>query len=127
MCVCLEQEQQRYAEEIEALKEKARDVLKAATTPPNQMILIDTLERLGLDYLFETEIENILQQIKHDDLLYHCDLFTTSLGFRLLRQHRHHISCGIIYICIYIHAINFIIHRDFNFMDEISRCFQQVC
>ncbi|XP_047938050.1 cis-muuroladiene synthase-like [Salvia hispanica] len=90
-----EKEQQRYAEEIEALKEKARDVLKAATTPPNQMILIDTLERLGLDYLFETEIENILQQIKHDDLLYHCDLFTTSLGFRLLRQHRHHISCDV--------------------------------
>ncbi|XP_042059110.1 cis-muuroladiene synthase-like isoform X3 [Salvia splendens] len=91
-----EKEQQRYSEEIEVLKEKARDMLKAATTPPNQMILIDTLERLGLDYLFETEIENILQQIKRDDqLLHHCDLFTTSLGFRLLRQHRHRISCDV--------------------------------
>ncbi|KAL1544618.1 cis-muuroladiene synthase-like [Salvia divinorum] len=90
-----EKEQQMYAEAIDALEEKVRDMLMAATTPPNQMILIDTLERLGLDYLFETEIERILQQIKHDYLLHHCDLFTTALGFRLLRQHRHRISCDV--------------------------------
>ncbi|XP_047979542.1 gamma-cadinene synthase-like, partial [Salvia hispanica] len=71
-------------------------MLMAKATPLNQLILIDTIERLGLAYLFETEIELKLKQIKHDDdLLHHSDLFTTALGFRLLRQHRHHISCDV--------------------------------
>ncbi|XP_042059247.1 cis-muuroladiene synthase-like [Salvia splendens] len=91
-----EKKQQKYTDAIEELKEEARDMLMAATTPLNQMILIDTIERLGLAYLFETEIEHKLQQITHnDDLLHHSDLFTTSLGFRLLRQHRHRISCDV--------------------------------
>ncbi|KAG6435394.1 hypothetical protein SASPL_100266 [Salvia splendens] len=91
-----EKEQQKYADAIEQLKEEARDMLMAATTSLNQMILIDTIELLGLAYLFETEIEHKLQQITHDNhLLHHSDLFTTSLGFRLLRQHRHRISCDV--------------------------------
>ena len=90
-------EREKCKEAIEELKEEARDMLMAKTTPLNQLILIDTIERLGLAYLFETEIEHKLKQIKRDDddLLHRSDLFTTSLGFRLLRQHRHHISCGI--------------------------------
>ncbi|KAL1542974.1 cis-muuroladiene synthase-like [Salvia divinorum] len=92
-----DKEREKYEEAVEALKEEARDMLMAAATPLNQIILIDTLERLGLAYLFETEIEHKLQHIKHDDddLLHHSDLFTTALGFRLLRQHRHHISCDV--------------------------------
>ncbi|XP_047975872.1 cis-muuroladiene synthase-like [Salvia hispanica] len=91
------QEQEKYEEAIEALKEEARDMLMAKTTPLNQLILIDTVERLGLAYLFENEIEHKLKQIKHDDdnLLHRSDLFTIALGFRLLRQHRHHISCDV--------------------------------
>ncbi|KAL1542975.1 cis-muuroladiene synthase-like [Salvia divinorum] len=92
-----DQEREKYEEAVEALKEEARDMLMAAATPLNQIILIDTIERLGLAYLFETEIEHKLQHIKHDDddLLHHSNLFTTALGFRLLRQHRHHISCDV--------------------------------
>ncbi|KAL1542976.1 cis-muuroladiene synthase-like [Salvia divinorum] len=92
-----DQEREKYEEAVEALKEEARDMLMATATPLNQIILIDTIERLGLAYLFETEIEHKLQHIKHDDgdLLHHSDLFTTALGFRLLRQHRHHISCDV--------------------------------
>lgn len=58
----------------------------------DKLVLIDTLERLGVAYHFEEELENQLQQIfdvhSYDDE----DLFTTALGFRLLRQHRHHAS-----------------------------------
>ncbi|KAG6432089.1 hypothetical protein SASPL_103662 [Salvia splendens] len=91
-----DQERGKYEEAIEELKEEARDMLMEKTTPLNQLILIDTIERLGLAYLFETEIEHKLKQIKHDDDDLHCsDLFTTALGFRLLRQHRHHISCDV--------------------------------
>ncbi|KAH6770143.1 hypothetical protein C2S52_014946 [Perilla frutescens var. hirtella] len=91
-----DQVQQKYEEAIEALKQEARCMLMAAATPLQQMIFIDTLERLGLAYHFETEIEHKLQEIynaggeEEED----CDLFTTSLRFRLLRQHQHHISCN---------------------------------
>ncbi|XP_047948783.1 cis-muuroladiene synthase-like [Salvia hispanica] len=90
-----DKEQEKNAAAIEALKQEARCMLMEETTPLNQMILIDTLERLGLAYLFEIEIEHILQQINNAQVLQHCDLFATSLGFRLLRQHRHHISCNV--------------------------------
>ncbi|XP_042047639.1 cis-muuroladiene synthase-like [Salvia splendens] len=92
-----DQEREKYKEAIEELKKEARDMLMEKTTPLNQLKLIDTIERLGLAYLFETEIEHKLQQIKHNnnDLLHQSDLFTTALGFRLLRQHRHHISCDV--------------------------------
>ncbi|KAH6816227.1 hypothetical protein C2S51_021047 [Perilla frutescens var. frutescens] len=68
----------------------------AAATPLKQMISIDTLERLGLAYHFETEIEHILREIYNaGEEEEYCDLFTTSLRFRLLRQHQHHISCNV--------------------------------
>ncbi|KAL7145234.1 hypothetical protein ABFS83_07G067200 [Erythranthe nasuta] len=41
----------------------------------------------------ETEIEEKLEQIYKEDEEF--DLFTTALRFRLLRQHRHQVSCGV--------------------------------
>ncbi|KAG6393441.1 hypothetical protein SASPL_147682 [Salvia splendens] len=60
------------------------------------MNLINTLERLGVSYQFENEIEDKLQQFfnintnYHDDEAY--DLHTVALHFRLFRQHGHPIS-----------------------------------
>lgn len=61
--------------------------------------LIDSVQRLGVSYHFEREIDEILQQIQaiHSDC---CDqdhndnLYSISLRFRLLRQHGYRISCG---------------------------------
>ncbi|KAK6161727.1 hypothetical protein DH2020_005108 [Rehmannia glutinosa] len=67
-----------------------------AATSSELIKLIDTIERLGLAYHFESEIEEKLEQIYnfHDeDEKY--DLFTTSLRFRLLRQHRYHVSFSV--------------------------------
>ncbi|KAH6809077.1 hypothetical protein C2S51_026860 [Perilla frutescens var. frutescens] len=67
-----------------------------AATSTKLMILIDKLERFGLAYHFETEIEAKLKQVyysveeEQDDY----DLFTTALRFRLLRQHQYHVSCN---------------------------------
>ncbi|KAL0435039.1 UNVERIFIED_CONTAM: (+)-delta-cadinene synthase isozyme XC1 [Sesamum radiatum] len=62
-----------------------------------RLILIDTLERLGVAYHFEQEIEDQLRDIfqfhSKDENDY--DLFTTALQFRLLRQHRHFVSCSV--------------------------------
>ncbi|KAK4435853.1 Gamma-cadinene synthase [Sesamum alatum] len=94
------QVQERCGEAIEALKSCVRSILRAAKSG-KLIALIDKLERLGLAYHFETDIEEKLQEIyinvnansgnEDDDY----DLFTTALRFRLLRQHRFHVSCSV--------------------------------
>jgi len=55
--------------------------------------LIDTIERLGISYHFEKEIDDILDQIYNQNS--NCnDLCTSALQFRLLRQHGFNISPG---------------------------------
>ncbi|KAH6770146.1 hypothetical protein C2S52_014949 [Perilla frutescens var. hirtella] len=81
---------------MEVLKKEARSMLMAATSTKLMIILIDKLERLGLAYHFESEIENKLKQVYdsiEDEQDY--DLFTTALRFRLLRQHQYHVSCNV--------------------------------
>ncbi|KAI3470008.1 hypothetical protein Pfo_026671 [Paulownia fortunei] len=94
-----DQVQETYAEAIEALKKEARSKLMAATSG-KLIILVDTLERLGLAYHFETEIVEKVEEIynfqenpRDEDEDY--DLFTTALRFRLLRQHGYHVSCSV--------------------------------
>ncbi|XP_057772198.1 germacrene A synthase-like [Salvia miltiorrhiza] len=91
---------EKYSKQVEILKNVARSLL---TAPEAKMIdsmnLIDTLERLGVSYHFENEIEQKLQQFFHlnmnykDDEAY--DLYTVALHFRLFRQHGHPISTEI--------------------------------
>ncbi|EYU17869.1 hypothetical protein MIMGU_mgv11b019604mg, partial [Erythranthe guttata] len=77
--------QETYAEAIESLRKEARSMLMAQTS--GKLIkLVDALERLGLAYHFETEIEEKLEQIYNDEGEDY-DLCTTALRFRLLRQH----------------------------------------
>ncbi|KAI5333499.1 hypothetical protein L3X38_023630 [Prunus dulcis] len=58
-------------------------------------------ERLGVAYHFEKEIEEALEHIyaaNHfldDDDDGDGDLYNVSLGFRILRQHGHNVSCRI--------------------------------
>ncbi|KAL3650158.1 hypothetical protein CASFOL_006561 [Castilleja foliolosa] len=95
------QVQEKFGEDIEALKEEVRSMLimAKAQTRGEQLVLIDTLERLGLGYHFDREIEEHLEHIFKS----HCenneveddDLYITSLQFRLLRQHRRYISCSV--------------------------------
>lgn len=76
------------------------DVRSMLTAPENNMIdtmnLIDTLERLGVSYHFQNEIEEKLQQFFDLSTDYEAyDLYTVALHFRLFRQHGHPISTGI--------------------------------
>ncbi|KAK4482417.1 hypothetical protein RD792_009572 [Penstemon davidsonii] len=96
-----QQVQEKYAEAIQVLKEETRRLILAKeNTTPQTLMLIDTLERLGVAYHFEQEIHEKIQQIFKfnlnsigDSTGY--DLFTTALQFRLLRQHRHYVPCGV--------------------------------
>nr|QIQ56004.1 8,9-dihydroserrulat-14-ene synthase 22 [Eremophila drummondii] len=92
------QVQERYGEAVEALKEDVRAMIIAKYGKPReQMILIDTLERLGVAYHFKHEIEEQIEQIfkSHAKDGSDSDLFTTALYFRLCRQHGYDINSGI--------------------------------
>ncbi|CAL1385776.1 unnamed protein product [Linum trigynum] len=72
---------------IEALKENVKAMLSAPTATSAKLKLIDVVERLGIGYHFEEEIEEQLREIHvnhpNDG---DGDLFTVALQFRLLRQ-----------------------------------------
>jgi hypothetical protein len=72
--------------------------------PRAKLKLIDSIQRLGVAYHFEREIE---EAIKLTELDVNGDLHTTSLHFRLLRQHAFSVSTGDI-ILTSLDAINFI-------------------
>ena len=87
------------------LKEEIKRMLMVVdvnSKPLQKLDLIDAIQRLGISYHFETEIDEILETIhkdRHvsgliDDNNVADHLHSISLQFRLLRQHGHKISCG---------------------------------
>lgn len=64
--------------------------------PLEQLELVDNLQRLGLAYHFENEINNILNNVHNnsDDKWKIGNLYATSLEFRLLRQHSYNVTEG---------------------------------
>ncbi|KAL7124214.1 hypothetical protein ABFS83_14G033400 [Erythranthe nasuta] len=93
------QVREEYSEGIQVLKNEVWTMLKAKETKIfDGLNLIDTIERLGISYHFEDEIEEKLQQFfnmntNYEDETY--DLYTVSLHFRVFRQHGHRISSDI--------------------------------
>ncbi|XP_048233291.1 terpene synthase 10-like isoform X2 [Ricinus communis] len=71
-------------------------MLNEAVIPLDQLELIDTLQRLGLAYHFQDEINKILNNIyiqnRFEKTWTKEDLHATALQFRLLRQHGYNIS-----------------------------------
>ena len=86
--------------EVEKLIEEVRkELLASAGHPSQQWSLIDALQRLGVAYHFEIEIEEALRHIyatynDHDDDIEDDNLYNVSLRFRLLRQQGFKVSCG---------------------------------
>ncbi|TYI58065.1 hypothetical protein E1A91_D11G326800v1 [Gossypium mustelinum] len=84
--------------EYEELKQEVRRILVANMDKSSQKLdIIDAVQRLGVAYHFEKEIEEALQIIYH----HHCnhieidgdDLYTTAVRFRLLREHGFDVHC----------------------------------
>ncbi|XP_047937667.1 gamma-cadinene synthase-like [Salvia hispanica] len=103
------QVQEKYSEEMEALKKETRKMLMVVEST-KLMILIDKLERLGVAYHFENEIEQKLKQIYDSKADEDSDLFTTALRFRLLRQHQFPVSCDV---------FNKFVEKDYKWKPEI--------
>ncbi|KAJ4718978.1 Valencene synthase [Melia azedarach] len=86
-------------EEYEELKQDVRRLITANTDEQvKKLQLIDTVQCLGVAYLFEKEIEDELEKI-HDHLYIDSDnvydVYTVSLAFRLMRQQGIKISCDV--------------------------------
>ncbi|KAE8730345.1 putative Terpene synthase 21 [Hibiscus syriacus] len=86
--------------EIDPLKEKVKDMLMASAADPVENVkFIDTLLRVGVSYHFENEIENQLEIIfkSHHNLFaeYHLDIYSTSVVFRVFKQHGFKMSCDV--------------------------------
>lgn len=91
----------RDLKELKALKEEVGRKL-LATAGPIQLNLIDAIQRLGVGYHFERELEQALQHLyneKYSDDDTEDDLYRISLRFRLLRQHGYNVSCGMC-VCV---------------------------
>ncbi|KAJ6688253.1 TERPENE SYNTHASE 2-RELATED [Salix koriyanagi] len=84
--------------EVEKLREQVRReiLLAAASNYSSQSLdLVDAIQRLGVAYHFESEIEEALIRIYNNHIdMEDGDLYSTALGFRLLRQHGYSVSCG---------------------------------
>nr|QWD59172.1 terpene synthase 3 [Aconitum carmichaelii] len=79
---------------VEKLKEIVKDMITDKTMESSaKLVLIDTLERLGVGYHFEDEIKAALGLLYVQKEAYIMDnLRSTSLCFRLLRQHGFKVS-----------------------------------
>ena len=80
-------------ERADKLREEVAEMIASSTTTASRLHLIDALERLCLDHLFEQEISAALEQVETADVS-DCDLGTVALWFCLLRKHRYAVSPG---------------------------------
>ena len=92
-------------QKMEVLKKEVRKMLmEAAHLPREQLKLINDIQRLGVAYHFEVEIDGALKRLndmyqelcgtKNKD-----DLNIVALCFRLLRQHGYNVSSGTVTRC----------------------------
>lgn len=61
------------------------------------LVLVDVIQRLGLEHHFDEEIEMILGRIYHsttNSTALQSDLYHLSLYFRLLRNQGYHVAAG---------------------------------
>ena len=74
-------------------------------TVVEKMTLLDTLQRLGIDHLFQEQINTAMNQI-HESEFNSCDLYEVSLRFRLLREHGIWVSPGIYFSYVFLICYN---------------------
>ncbi|MFQ6671102.1 hypothetical protein Gotur_035747 [Gossypium turneri] len=78
------------------LKEEVRKMIVAPMANSTQKLaFIDSVQRLGVSYHFTKEIEDDIENIYHNNNDAENDLYTTSLRFRLLREHGFNVSCDV--------------------------------
>lgn len=92
----IQEEDEMVRKQLEELKEEVRSMFAAIEKSSEKLSLIDSIQRLGLSYHFEHEINEVLKlmqnpcNVDEEDE----DLYIMTLRFRLLRQQGFFVSCG---------------------------------
>lgn len=81
------------------LRENVREILKSPKELPEILNLIITLQRLGLDSYYESEIDELLQGVYNSDCYNDKDLNLVSRRFYLLRKNGYDVSSGREFLC----------------------------
>ncbi|XP_077233765.1 (-)-germacrene D synthase-like [Tasmannia lanceolata] len=85
-----------WSKQVEELKEEVKRMLSISKGSKQEIDLIDVLQRLGVAYHFEKEINEALHQIfESHTYATDNDLFVVALRFRLLRQHGFNVSSDV--------------------------------
>ena len=91
-------QQIQMEERADKLREEVAEMVASSTsTTASRLHLIDALERLCLDHLFEQEISAALAEIETADVSDY-NLGTVALWFCLLRKHQYRVSPGSTYV-----------------------------
>ncbi|XP_077223203.1 beta-cubebene synthase-like [Tasmannia lanceolata] len=89
-----------WTKRIEELKEEVKRMLSSAKGSQQEIDLIDVLQRLGVAYHFEMEINEALHQLyESHTYVADDDLYVVALRFRLLRQHGFNVSSDVFKKC----------------------------
>ncbi|XP_077213580.1 beta-cubebene synthase-like [Tasmannia lanceolata] len=85
---------------VKELKEEVKCILSNASDPVQEMNLVDEVQRLGVAYHFETQIEEALRRMydSYTNGVYNDDdddLNVVSIRFRLLRQQGYNVSSDV--------------------------------
>lgn len=76
------------------LKEDICTLFKSSNDTVVKMSLVDKLQHLGIDHLFEDQIDTAMWQILKSEFSNY-NLYEVALRFRLLREHGYCVSPGI--------------------------------
>jgi len=85
-------------ERADELKREVHRIFEAVngTSVAGLLMLVDALQRLGIDNYFQEEIDTTLSRVHTGDLEMRSsdELHIVALRFRLLRQHGHFVPTG---------------------------------
>ncbi|KAF2933432.1 alpha-copaene synthase [Oryza sativa Japonica Group] len=73
-------------EKADKLKQDVRILFETHNDTAKKMHLVDAVQRLGIDHLFQDEINNVISDIKESEFT-SSSLHEVALHFRLLREH----------------------------------------
>ena len=95
-------------ERAQVKEEEVRRIIleiAASSNLAQKLELVDTLQRIGVDYHYKKEISDLLCSIYKDEDGGSYDLYITSLRFYLLRKHGYTVSAGMMANSIPVHSV----------------------
>lgn len=90
--------QEYFLEDYKKKMGEMKELLLQHINLDQALILVDAIQRVGMEHHFDEEIEMILERLyystnKSPSYIHH-DLYHASLHFRLLRNHGYYVSQG---------------------------------